>query len=98
MSLFACGLSAATNSTPLSISSEMNARLRDSRSSLAMTSLAFSFCRPRALRRAVGDRRACRLHLGEFAGQRPATAVQIVQDGLLLRFPDLSRIALGDPC
>ena len=26
------------------------------------------------------------LHLGEFAGQRPATAVQIVQDGLLLRF------------
>src|SRR5262245_57682007 len=40
VSLLAWGLSAAMNSTLLSISVAMNARLRDKRSSLAMTSLA----------------------------------------------------------
>jgi hypothetical protein len=43
VSLFACGLSTAMNSTPESMSVAIKARLRDRRSSLAMTSLAFSF-------------------------------------------------------
>jgi hypothetical protein len=41
VSLFACGLSTATNSTPDSISVAMYAKLRLSRFSLAMTNLAF---------------------------------------------------------
>jgi len=43
VSLLACGLSAAMNSTLLSIRVAMKARLRDRRSSLAMTSLALCF-------------------------------------------------------
>jgi hypothetical protein len=39
----ACGLSTATNSTPESIRVAMRAKLRDSRSSLAITKRAFRF-------------------------------------------------------
>jgi hypothetical protein len=38
--LVMCGLSTATNSTPLSINAAMKARLRDKRSSLAITNRA----------------------------------------------------------
>ena len=43
VNLLACGLSTAMNSTPESMSVAMNAKLRDRRSSLAMTSLALCF-------------------------------------------------------
>src|SRR5262249_37565586 len=43
VSLLACGLSTATNSTPESIRVAMNARFRDRRSSFAITSLARCF-------------------------------------------------------
>src|SRR5262249_30578730 len=43
VSLLACGLSTATNSTPDSMSAAIKARFRDNRSSFAMTSLALCF-------------------------------------------------------
>jgi hypothetical protein len=58
--LLACGLSTAMNSTPESINVAMKARLRNRRSSLAMTSLALCFFRPRALSLAPVCRCACR--------------------------------------
>ena len=43
MSRVACGLSTATNSTLESINAAMNAKLRERRSSLAMTELSLAF-------------------------------------------------------
>ena len=86
VSLFACGKSQATNSTPDSMSFEMNATLRASRSSLATTSLAVSFLQAASAAASCG-RLLLRLpdHLDELLRERPAPAVEIGLDRLALR-------------
>jgi hypothetical protein len=76
VSLLAWGISTATNSTPLSISTAMKARLRDRRSSLAMTKLCLQLFagRERLLQlRAV--RPLAALDLGEVGDELPPAPV-----------------------
>jgi hypothetical protein len=90
VSRVACGLSTATNSTPESISAAMKAKLRESRSSFATTSLAFSFLQAARAARSCGrlsDRlplAALRLDVLGFGP--PVAAVQVIGDGRALRF------------
>ena len=80
MSLLAAGLSAATNSTPLSISPLMTWTFRASRSSLAMTSVAFRFLHSQR-RCELGSLDApAGLDLSELVEERPGAAVQELAD------------------
>src|ERR1700730_6464221 len=86
VSLLACRLSTAMNSTPESIRVAMNAKLRDSRSSFAMTSLAFSFLQAR--RAFSNSGRSLRLPLStsvnsSTSAHRPA--IQVSHDRFALR-------------
>jgi hypothetical protein len=82
VNLLACGLSTAMNSTPESINVAMNARLRERRSSLAMTSLALYFLQAA---RALSITAFAAFDLGKFRDKLPSAAVQILVDGFPLR-------------
>jgi hypothetical protein len=74
------------NSTLESINVAMNARLRDRRSSLAMTSLAFCFLQAAsAFSKFWPVILLTALDLGELPDEVPPTAVEIVKDRLPLR-------------
>jgi hypothetical protein len=80
----ACGLSQATKSTPWSMTAARKATLRESRSSLAMTSLARSrlHC---ASAFARSGRAACLPFSTsvELADQLPGAAVEVVAHGAI---------------
>jgi hypothetical protein len=80
VSLLACGLSTAMNSTPESIRVATKARFRESRSSLAMTSRASV----NGARQFGAIRFLAALNLDKFADQLPSAAIEKIHNGLLL--------------
>jgi hypothetical protein len=95
VSLFANGISAATNSTPVSTSPETKFTFLASRSSFAITSFALCFLQAA---RAAGElgpvASITALDLDKLAQKFPASAVKKVGNGLALRFEAEPALAL----
>jgi hypothetical protein len=96
VSLFMCGLSTATNSTPLSIQ-------RCNEGQVAGQTIELGDHQPGLLALAGGDGGGelwpvivalARLNLGELGNQRPAAAIQVAHDRLALRVEAKTGLAL----